>query len=93
MHVAPLCCGWCIEKKTERFFNAFFNPQVSDGSCILQVGSSIYIGLTKAFFPSYLYILMTLTMYLGPGNALGAMSWIGEDGRESWASFVSGVSS
>ena len=28
MHVAPLCCGWCVEKKTERFFNAFFweNP-------------------------------------------------------------------
>ena len=32
---------------------------------------------------SYLSILMTLTMYVGPGHALGAMSWIGEDERES----------
>ena len=27
MHVAPLCCGWCIEKKRERFFNAFLTPK------------------------------------------------------------------
>ncbi len=65
------------------FCNAYFSSQVPDGSSVLQVGSSIYVGLPKAVFSSYLCILMTLVMYLGPGHTLGAMSRIGEDGRES----------
>ena len=73
--------------------SVFLKSFLPDGSCILQVGSSIYIGLTKAVFSSYLCILMTLTMYLGPGHGLGAMSRIGEDERESWPSFIRGVSS
>ena len=59
-----------------------FHPSVKEFR--LHVGSSIYIVVTKAVFSSsYLCILMTLTMYLGPSHTLGAMSRIGEDGRES----------
>ncbi len=76
---------WQVHFETvNSFFNAYFSSQVPDGSSVLQVGSSIYVGLSKAVFSSsYLCILMTLTMSLGPGHTLGAMSRIGEDGRES----------
>ena len=65
------------------FFNAYFSSQVPDGCSLLQVGSSIYVGLPKAVFSSYLSILMTFSMYLGAGHAMGAMSRTGEDERES----------
>ena len=88
-----LCHG--LEKMNERaekVWRVEFHPSFKEFR--LHVGSSIYIVVSKAVFSSsYLCILMTLTMSLGPGHTLDAMSRIGEDGRESWASFVSGVSS
>ena len=55
-----------------------FHPSVKEFR--LHVGSSIYIGVTKAGF--VLCILMTLAMYLGPDHTLGALSRIGEDEHE-----------
>ena len=75
---------WQVHFETvNSLFNASFSSKVPGGSSVLQVGSSIYIGLTKTVFSSYLCILMTFTMYLGPGHALGAMSKTREDERES----------
>ena len=40
---------WLVHfERDTALFNAFFNPQVPDGSCILQVGSSVYIVLWKS---------------------------------------------
>ncbi len=75
---------WQVHFETvNSFFNAYFSSQVPDGSSVLQVGSSIYVGLSTAVFSSYLCILMTFSMNLGPGHALDALSRTGEDERES----------
>ena len=48
---------WQVHFETvNSFFNAYFSSQVPDGSSVLQVGSSIYVGLPKAVFSSYLCI-------------------------------------
>ena len=71
---------WQVNLETvNSLFNASFSSQVPGGSSVLQVGSSIYIGLTKAVFFFILCILMTFTMFLGPGHALGAMSRTGKE--------------
>ena len=75
---------WQVPFETvNSLFNAYFTSQVPNGSSVLQVGSSIYVGLPKAVFSSYLSILMDVSMYMGPGHALGALSRTGEDERES----------
>ena len=75
---------WQVHFETvNSLFNAYFSSQVPNGSSVLQVGSSIYVGLPKAVFSSYLCNLLTFTMYLGPGHALGDLSRTGEDERES----------
>jgi hypothetical protein len=59
----------------------------------LQVGSSIYIGLSESYFLFILSTLATVAMYLSPGHGLGALAMTREDKRVSWACFAGGVSS
>ena len=59
----------------------------------MQVGSSLYIGLSQSYFLFILSTLATVSMYLSPGDGLGALAMTREDTRVSRACFAGGVSS